>query len=51
MRTLKKVNLKAQMMAPQKKAEDWVDTKRVPDPEAVKVGVLQLIVIRATLIS
>lgn len=24
MRTLKKVNLKAQMMAPQKKAEDWV---------------------------
>lgn len=34
-----------------KKPEDWVDTKRIPDPEAVKVGVLQLIVIRATLIS
>lgn len=30
MRTLKKVNLKAQMMAPQKKAEDWVTFYKVP---------------------
>ncbi|KAJ5794628.1 hypothetical protein N7457_001227 [Penicillium paradoxum] len=29
MRTLKKVNLKAQMMAPQKKAEDWVTFYKV----------------------
>ncbi|KAJ6007611.1 hypothetical protein N7540_011587 [Penicillium herquei] len=30
MRTLKKVNLKAQMMAPQKKVEDWVTFYKVP---------------------
>ncbi|KXG50050.1 uncharacterized protein PGRI_060170 [Penicillium griseofulvum] len=30
MRTLKKVNLKAQMMAPQKKIEDWVTFYKVP---------------------
>ncbi|THC95550.1 hypothetical protein EYZ11_004975 [Aspergillus tanneri] len=30
MRTLKKVNLKAQMMEPQKKAEDWVTFYKVP---------------------
>ncbi|EAU31557.1 conserved hypothetical protein [Aspergillus terreus NIH2624] len=30
MRTLKKVNLKAQMMEPQKKAEDWLTFYRVP---------------------
>ncbi|KAJ5089219.1 hypothetical protein N7532_007903 [Penicillium argentinense] len=30
MRTLKKVNLKAQMMAPQKKAEDWVTFYKIP---------------------
>lgn len=30
MRTLKKVNLKAQMMAPQKKMEDWVTFYKVP---------------------
>lgn len=30
MRTLKKVNLKTQMMAPQKKAEDWVTFYKVP---------------------
>lgn len=30
MRTLKKVNLKAQMMAPQKKIEDWVTFYNVP---------------------
>ncbi|KAJ5958682.1 uncharacterized protein N7479_005832 [Penicillium vulpinum] len=30
MRTLKKVNLKAQMMAPQKKTEDWVTFYKVP---------------------
>lgn len=30
MRTLKKVNLKAQMMEPEKKAEDWVTFYKVP---------------------
>ena len=30
MRTLKKVNLKTQIMAPQKKAEDWVTFYKVP---------------------
>ncbi|EPS34721.1 hypothetical protein PDE_09685 [Penicillium oxalicum 114-2] len=30
MRTLKKVNLKTQMMAPQKKVEDWVTFYKVP---------------------
>ncbi|KAJ5087715.1 hypothetical protein N7456_011331 [Penicillium angulare] len=30
MRTLKKVNLKAQMMAPQKKIEDWMTFYKVP---------------------
>ncbi|KAJ5104795.1 hypothetical protein NUU61_002142 [Penicillium alfredii] len=30
MRTLKKVNLKAQMMAPQRKVEDWVTFYKVP---------------------
>lgn len=30
MRTLKKVNLKAQMMKPEKKAEDWVTFYKVP---------------------
>ncbi|KAJ5983207.1 hypothetical protein N7481_005306 [Penicillium waksmanii] len=53
MRTLKKVNLKAQMMAPQKKAEDWVTFYKIskevfdsyPKKEIERQNILHEIVI------